>query len=129
VISEDGTQSRDFTHVSDIVQANLLAMAQQEIDYGVFNVGTGCALTILDMAEALIEHLNSPVEPEIVNKFRASDIRHCFADISRLQQLGYQPRVRFEDGGAELVDWARSQETVDKLEQARRELTGRGLTS
>ncbi|MFQ5812818.1 MAG: NAD-dependent epimerase/dehydratase family protein [Anaerolineae bacterium] len=145
VIFEDGRQSRDFVHVSDIVQANLLAMERDEADYGVFNVGTGRALTILDIANALIAHFEgttcdsqsaipnpklvlSPVEAsEIVNRFRAGDIRHCFADISRIQALGYQPRVRFEDGVAELVDWVRTQTAVDGFERARQELVSRGL--
>ncbi|MBN1979698.1 MAG: NAD-dependent epimerase/dehydratase family protein [Anaerolineae bacterium] len=127
VIFEDGLQSRDFTHVSDIVQANLLALAREEMDDGVFNVGTGQALTILDVAEALIEHLAVQVEPEIVRKFRAGDIRHCFADVSRLQALGYRPRVRFEDGMAELVAWVRQQQAVDGFERARQELARRGL--
>lgn len=127
VIFEDGLQSRDFTHVSDVVRANLLALAREEMDYGVFNVGTGRALTILDVAEALIEHLHSEVTPEIVRKFRAGDIRHCFADVGCLQALGYQPRVRFEDGIAELVAWVRAQTAVDGFERARQELTSRGL--
>ena len=132
VIFEDGLQSRDFVHVSDIVQANLLGMERDEADYGVFNVGTGRALTILDVTEALIEHLTTTddgdkLTPDIAGQFRAGDIRHCFADISRIQALGYRPKVRFEDGVAELVDWVRSQTAVDGFEQARAELASRGL--
>ena len=92
VIFEDGLQSRDFVHVSDIVQANLLVMEQDAADYGVFNVGSGRAVTILDVAEALIDHLGCDVEPEIVQQFRAGDIRHCFADISRLRGAGLPAR-------------------------------------
>ena len=103
-------------------------MAQKEVEYGVFNVGTGRALTILDMAEALTRHLDGRVESEIGNEFRAGDIRHCFADISRIQELGYQPQVRFEDGIAEMVDWMRLQKATDGFEQARQELVIRGLT-
>ena len=127
VIFEDGAQSRDLVHVSDIVQANLLAMTQEKTDCDVFNVGTGRALTILEVAEALARHLNDQVEPEIVNRFRAGDIRHCFADISRIQELGYQPQVHFEDGIAELVEWVRLQKAIDRFEQARQELVSRGL--
>ena len=127
VIFEDGRQSRDFVHISDIVQANLLAMEREEMDYGVFNVGTGRALTVLDVAEALVQHLDGGVEPEIAHRFRTGDIRHCFADVCRIQALGYQPTVRFEDGVAELVAWVRSQTTVDGFERAREELVKRGL--
>ncbi len=129
VIFEDGHQSRDFVHVSDIVQANLIAMERQQMDFQAFNVGTGRSLTILQVAETLGRHLGSRQAPEIAQKFRAGDIRHCFADVSRLQALGYQPGVRFEDGVKELTDWVRSQEAVDSFEQARDELSRRGLAT
>jgi dTDP-L-rhamnose 4-epimerase len=127
VVFEDGLQSRDFVHVSDIVQANLLAMVRDEMDYGVFNVGTGRSLTVLEVAESLSQHLDSHRPPEVAQTFRAGDIRHCFADISRIQALGYQPRVQFEDGVAELVEWVRSQTAVDGFARAREELISRGL--
>lgn len=129
VIFEDGRQSRDFVHVSDIVRANLLAMEREEMDYGAFNVGTGRSLTILDVAETLSQHLDGQRPPEIVHKFRSGDIRHCFANVSRLQALGYQPQMHFEEGMAELVDWVRSQTAVDGFEQARQELARRGLAA
>ncbi len=81
VIFEDGLQQRDFTHVSDIVQANLIAKDNPEADYGAFNVGTGQPRTILDIANALIQHLGLGLVPEVVEKFRAGDIRHCYGDI------------------------------------------------
>lgn len=127
VIFEDGQQSRDFVHVSDIVQANLLAMSEDGADDGVFNVGSGRPVTILDVAAALIAYLGVDVEPEIVQKFRAGDIRHCFSDINRVAVLGYQPGVRFEDGMAELVAWVRSQTAIDRFEDSRQELVRRGL--
>lgn len=127
VIFEDGRQIRDLTHVSDIVQANLLALAHDGMDYGAFNVGTGRALSILDMAEALIEHLGSALTPEITTTARAGDIRHCYGDISRIRAFGYAPKVRFEDGIADLVAWVRSQTAVDRFDGAKDELVKRGL--
>jgi dTDP-L-rhamnose 4-epimerase len=129
VIFEDGRQSRDFVHVSDIVQANLLAMDRPEAGYGAFNVGTGRALTVLDVARALIAHLESDLAPEIAAQYRAGDIRHCFADTRRLAALGYAPRVRFEDGMAEVVAWVRCQSAADTFDRARRELADRGLAA
>jgi len=129
VIFEDGLQSRDFTYVTDIVQANLLAMNEDGMDYGAFNVGTGRSLTVLDVAEALVANIDSSLTPEIAYKFRAGDIRHCYGDISRLRAFGYEPTVRFEDGVAELVQWVSDQQAVDTFEQARAELDSRGLTS
>jgi dTDP-L-rhamnose 4-epimerase len=127
VIFEDGQQRRDFVHVSDIVQANLLAMQQEAADHRVFNVGTGRALSIVDVAEGLSNHLGYASKLEITQKVRAGDIRHCYADISRIQALGYRPRVQFADGLAELVRWVRSQTAEDRFEDARRELISRGL--
>jgi dTDP-L-rhamnose 4-epimerase len=127
VVFEDGLQSRDLTHVSDIVQANLLAMARDDMAYEAYNVGTGRALTILDIAESLIELLGSDQMPELTRTARAGDIRHCYADISRIQALGYQPQVRFEDGVADLVEWVRSQSPVDRFATARAELRERHL--
>ncbi len=83
VIFEDGLQSRDFTHVSDIVNANLIVMDSPEADFKVFNVGTGRRLTILELTEALIQHLGLSLQPEVVAQFRAGDIRHCYADTRR----------------------------------------------
>lgn len=127
VIFEDGRQQRDFTHVSDIVQANLLAMDDPRADYQAFNVGTGRPLSVLQVAQALAEHLRVQIAPEIVEKFRAGDIRHCYADLGRIAALGYRPQVSFEQGVAGLVDWVRQQQAADSFEQARQELLRRGL--
>jgi dTDP-L-rhamnose 4-epimerase len=128
LIFEDGRQSRDFIHVSDIVRANLLAMTRDEANFGVFNVGTGRPKTVLDVAHALADGLGVDLAPEIVGQYRAGDIRHCYADISRIQQaLGFQPRVAFAQGMADLIDWVREQEGVDRVDEARAELEARGL--
>jgi dTDP-L-rhamnose 4-epimerase len=128
VIFEDGLQARDFVHVCDIVQANLLAMEREDMDYGAFNVGTGRPLTIREVAQSLIAHMDAEVEPHIVREFRAGDIRHCFPDIRRIEAEGYRPTMRFEEGVPELVDWVRQQKAVDQFAEARRELAARGLT-
>jgi len=128
-VFEDGLQSRDFTHVSDIVGANLLAMQNEKANYQVFNVGTGRPLRILDIAQALSKELSSSVGVDIVGKYREGDIRHCYADISKIQsQLGFQPQVKFEEGISELVEWVRGEAARDQFEKSRRELEKKGLT-
>jgi dTDP-L-rhamnose 4-epimerase len=128
LIFEDGLQSRDFVHVSDIVRANLLAMESDKADGQIFNVGTGQAVTILQIAEKLISAMGSDVKPEIAGKFRAGDIRHCFADISRIQEaLGYKPSVNLDRGIEELVEWGKEQDAVDRFEMASRELEDKGM--
>jgi dTDP-L-rhamnose 4-epimerase len=128
VIFEDGLQSRDFTHISDIVQANLLAMESEEANFQAINVGTGVATSSLRVAQLLAEGLGVSLEPEVVGSYREGDIRHCVADISRAQSLlGYQPRVSIETGIPQLLDWVRQQQAFDAVELATAELQSRGL--
>ena len=109
-IYEDGHQQRDFVHVSDIVQACTLAMSSPAADYQVFNVGTGRPISVLQVFEALARELAFTAPPEIVQQFRAGDVRHCYADISRIRSLlGYAPARSFEEGVHELVGWVADQ--------------------
>jgi dTDP-L-rhamnose 4-epimerase len=129
VIYEDGQQLRDFVHVSDVVQACTLAMANAAADYQVLNVGTGQPISVLQLGELLARELGWNGGFQILGKFRAGDIRHCFADTSRIRELlGYQPRHRFQEGLQELVDWVAHQQRlqVDSGE-ADRQLTAYGL--
>lgn len=130
VIFEDGQQTRDFVHVTDVARAFELAMERSEADYGVFNVGTGRRLSVLEVAQHLAAAMGLAVEPEITGQFRAGDIRHCFSDIGRIRSvLGYEPTVSFEDGVRELVEWVASQQGVeDRVDAARQELDRLGLT-
>lgn len=129
VIYEDGNQKRDFTHISDIVQATVLAMEKSEGDFQALNVGTGRPLSVLDVANLLISKLDPELSPQIANQFRGGDIRHCYGDISRIRKLlGYEPRIRFEDGMAALTDWVREQTAVDSFDRAHDELSSKGLT-
>ncbi len=91
LIFEDGLQSRDFIHVSDIVNANILAMKNSNMNYNTFNVGTGKPTTVLDVVKILTKTLGSNIKPEIVNKYRKGDIRHCYADISKIKGCGFEP--------------------------------------
>jgi len=128
LIFEDGLQSRDFVHVSDIVQANLLAMESDAANYMALNVGTGRPTTILELAYMLARELDSTIEPEIVSKFREGDVRHCVADIALIQKtLGFTPRVSLETGLADLITWSQQQESEDQVNLAFQELERRGL--
>jgi dTDP-L-rhamnose 4-epimerase len=130
MIFEDGEQLRDFVSVHDIVQANLLAMRRTEADGLALNIGSGQPITIRDVAQFMGEELNSNAEQEITGKYRAGDIRHCYADIALARGvLGYAPRFGFRDGVAELVEWLRSQTAVDRVQEASQQLTSFGLTA
>lgn len=128
LIFEDGLQSRDFTHVSDIVQANIGAMETDRADFHAVNVGTGVPTTVRRMAELLAEGLGVSVEPEIVGRFREGDIRHCVADISNARRLlGYEPLVSIEEGVPQLLEWVREQSATDAVVRATGELQAHGL--
>lgn len=130
LIFEDGEQMRDFVSVQDIVRANLLAMDRHESDGEVINVGSGAPITIRQVAEILARTLNSSMEPVVTGKFRAGDIRHCYADLSKARTLlGYEPRVTHEQGFSELAAWLREQRAEDKAETMLKELSAYGLTA
>lgn len=131
VVFEDGDQTRDFIHVSDIVQANLLALESSKANYEAFNVGTGSPISINRIASTLISHYKKPLSPSVVNKYRKGDIRHCYSDISKIKRLGFEPKVSFEQGVPELVEWVNLQpscEVSDGFEKAQKELSDRNLT-
>jgi dTDP-L-rhamnose 4-epimerase len=130
LIFEDGFQRRDFVSVHDVAQACRLAMEVDAANGEVFNVGSGKNYTIREIAENLAQVLGKEeIEPEITAKYRAGDIRHCFSDISKARRaLGYEPRVTLEEGLTELVGWLEGQTAEDRVEQARQELSARGLT-
>ena len=128
VIYEDGEQTRDFIHVNDIIQANLLAMKQSGMDFSAFNVGSGQPVTIREVAEMQRDLLDANVKVDITGQFRAGDIRHCFADTGQISQYGFEPQYSFSDGVADLVSWQKEQAADDHFERARVELARRGLT-
>jgi dTDP-L-rhamnose 4-epimerase len=71
---------------------------------------------------------NENLHSKITNKYRAGDIRHCFADIAKIKnKLGYEPKIDFEPGMKELVEWGEKEEAVDKFEESHEELLRRGL--
>ena len=130
LVFEDGRQMRDFVSVHDIVQANLLAIEQSSADGLALNVASGEPVSVREVASTLATALGVEIEPELTGKYRAGDIRHCFADISAIRNLlGYQPRVKFADGIRELVGWLREQRAEDRASEAVQKLTVYGLTA
>jgi dTDP-L-rhamnose 4-epimerase len=130
LIFEDGGQRRDFVSVRDVAQACLLALEHPDLESEVLNVGSGESVTVDEVAARLARQLGREhMLPEVTGEYRVGDIRHCFADITRARKrIGYRPRVALDDGMAELAAWLEGQVADDRVEQARRELTRRGLT-
>ena len=130
LVFEDGEQMRDFVSVHDIVQANLLAMESRESNGEIINIGGGTPISIRRVAEILAQALGKDIAPVITQKYRAGDIRHCFADLTRARTLlGYEPKVTHEEGFRELAGWLRGQEAEDKAETMLSELSTYGLTA
>jgi len=130
VIFEDGCQTRDFLHVKDIVQANILALEKNRANYEAFNVGSGTPASIKDIANIMIGHYQKNLTPEIVGKYRKGDIRHCYADISKISKLGFKPTISLAEGIPELVEWVNLQpscEVEDRFECSQKELEKRKL--
>ncbi len=130
-IFEDGAQQRDFVHVEDVARAFRLALETPGIGGEVFNIGSGHAYSIARVAELLAAEMGRPdLEPEILGRSRAGDIRNCFADISKARErLGFAPERRLEDSLGDFVEWVRGQTVIDRGAEMRRELEARRLVS
>ncbi len=98
-IHGDGTQTRDFTYVSNVVAANLAAMrCPQPLGGAVFNVGTGRRISLLELVSALNSALGTSLDPEFLPA-RPGDVRDSQASLERIREaLGFEPVVDFEEG-------------------------------
>ncbi|VVB90313.1 NAD-dependent glucose-6-phosphate dehydrogenase [uncultured archaeon] len=98
----DGEQSRDFTFVKYVVEANILAAGSDAT--GVFNIACGGRITINKLVDMINEILGKDVKPVYVAS-RAGDIKHSLADISRAKSFGYEPKSNFKEGLKETIRW------------------------
>ncbi len=109
-IHGDGEQSRDFNYVDNVVDANLAAMAAKTAAGEIYNIGTGRGVTVNELVATLNQVLGSDLQAEH-GESRAGDVRTSVAAIDRARQvLGYEPRVAFEAGLQQTVDWMREAE-------------------
>lgn len=114
----------------DKLKKALEDIEKEEADYDFFNVGTGNPKTILDIADSIISvyDKNNEISAEILSKFRAGDIRHCFADITKISnRLGFKPKTSFQEGMRKLLEWSESMKAEDLIETAQEELRIKGL--
>jgi dTDP-L-rhamnose 4-epimerase len=130
LVFEDGGQIRDLVHVSDVVAATSAAMEAPAAAGCSFNVATGRRVRILDLARLVAGALGSDLEPKVTGEFRAGDIRHCFADVSRARErLGFEATVTLERGLPELAAWVAAQSVPERGDQAVADLRARGLVA
>lgn len=131
-IFEDGEESRDFVHVSDVVKGIELALFSNSLQgFHTLNVGSGVPTSVLQVADILRRLLGSTSEFKVTGDFRAGDIRHCYADLSKSREiLGYAPSISLEDGLQRFCDWVLTQPVLeDRSDKAMEELTKLGLGS
>lgn len=130
-IFEDGAESRDFVHVSDIVQALELALSRSVASGAIFNVGAGTPTSVMEIANMLVDALGGTVRPEVTGQYRLGDIRHCYADLGAIRVgLGYEPKVSVQQGIESFARWVMSQPLPeDGLDKANEELKKRKMLS
>jgi dTDP-L-rhamnose 4-epimerase len=128
-IFEDGLESRDFVYVDDVVDATILGIEKDDANGEVFNVGLGKAIDVLTVASTLIKAYGSNSKVSISKNYRLGDIRHNFADLSKIiSKLGFLPKIGFEQGIAKFTAWVNSQDVMeDKYEKSIEEMKAKGL--
>ena len=128
IVFEDGKQTRDFVSVRDIAHGCVLAMEKRGADYEAVNLGSGKPTSILEVAQVLSRLYDSTVPPSVEHKFRAGDVRHCYADGAKAKKLlGFEAKTSFEDGMRDLVAWGKTVEATDGFREAYDELRKKGL--
>jgi dTDP-L-rhamnose 4-epimerase len=109
VIYEDGEQTRDFSFVEDIAQANLLAATSEQLDGRAVNVGSGRRVTIRQVAEMISDALQIRLTPIMNREFRPGEMRHLISDTTVIRNAGYAPVVSLEEGIERYLEWIRQQ--------------------
>ena len=122
---EDGLQCRDFVNIHDVVRANVMALEDERMDYGVFNVGGGRAYTVKGFAEIVREEVEKVrrlegereklPEQELPGLYRFGDTRNACSDISKIRGLGWEPEMTPNDSVREYVEWLYAQDNVEDI--------------
>ncbi|WHP04491.1 MULTISPECIES: NAD-dependent epimerase/dehydratase family protein [Acinetobacter] len=128
-IFEDGLESRDFVYIDDVVEATILGLESDTANNQVFNVGTGVATNVLAVANGLVKNYGINVEINISGNYRLGDIRHNYADLTKIKNLlGFTPKISFEEGLKEFTKWVNTQEIqVDNYQKSIDEMKSKGL--
>lgn len=128
-VFEDGKETRDFVFIDDVVAATILGIEKEEANNEVFNVGTGVPIEVNTVVKELMNNYNKQASVKISGNYRLGDIRHNFADLTKIKsKLDFVPRVSFEEGIKKFALWVNTQEIQqDKYQQSIQELKAKGL--
>jgi len=127
-IFEDGLESRDFVFIDDVVNATLLGIERNEANGHVYNVGSGIPTTVIQVANELMKNIHK-VPTVISGNYRIGDIRHNYADLSKIEhELRFKPKVDFSEGIKRFTDWVKSQSVFSsKFQDSIDEMKSKGL--
>lgn len=128
-IFEDGKESRDFVYIDDVVEATVRCVEAKPQPPAALNIGSGCPVSVQQVAEAIVRHFNSKSQVVVNGAFREGDIRHNTADLTRAEDvLGFQPAWKFADGLQAFLTWSERQDAGTVLyEHSLAEMREKGL--
>jgi dTDP-L-rhamnose 4-epimerase len=105
VIYEDGLQTRDFVHINDVVEANMLVLQKDGTNGQAYNVGRGRVTTVLEYAQLVRDKVGARVEFRIPSEYRTGDNRHSVSSIAKLQALGWNPAYGLSEIMDHFLEW------------------------
>lgn len=128
-IFEDGKETRDFVFIDDVVDATILGLEKEKANGEVFNVGTGVPTDVVTVAKTLISNYNIETPTTITGNYRLGDIRHNYADLTKIKEkLGFSPKVDFDEGIKRFTNWVNTQEVKeDNYEKSILEMKEKGM--
>jgi dTDP-L-rhamnose 4-epimerase len=128
-IFEDGLESRDFVYIDDVVNSIVVSLESEKANGKSYNVGTGVATNVIEVAEALQDLYGKKVPTQVTGNYRKGDIRHNFADMSLIKHdLNYEAKIDFKTGLKNFTDWVSSQ-TIEasQYEKSIEEMKSKGI--
>jgi dTDP-L-rhamnose 4-epimerase len=109
----DGKMTRDFVHISDVVDSFVLMLDREGFQKEIYNVGSADSVTILHLATRLKDIYESDIDININGQELSGDVRNCFANIDKISELGFEPKVSFEEGINEFANWVKSLKNIE----------------
>lgn len=128
-VFEDGQESRDFVYIDDVVHATILGIENDTAVNDIFDVGADKPIDVLTVAKTLINKYGFSIEPIITGNFRLGDIRHNYANLTKVKEiLGFIPKYNFDTGVSKFVEWVNAQAIEnDKYSSSINEMREKGL--
>lgn len=129
LVFEDGTESRDFVFIDDVVRATVTCVDHPKAAGEVFNVGSGVGTDVATVARSLVQAYGADVPVRVSGNFRAGDIRHNVASLEKIRRtLGFEASVDFTAGLRRFTQWVTEQDVgADAFEQSVEEMKAKGL--